>query len=71
MRRMIRRLTRLWCDHEFIEHTHKGQMTFECVACGKPLRRGDPEESPVDRQRLEALARMGDGTLSARSRSGR
>ena len=71
MRKMIRRLTRLWCDHEFIEHTHKGQMTFECVACGKHLRRTDPEESPVDRQRLEALARLGDGTLSVRARSGR
>jgi hypothetical protein len=38
MLRILRRLTRPWCRHEFVERTRRGELVLACVGCGKPLR---------------------------------
>ena len=63
MKRFLRRLTRFWCAHEYVEHTRKGHVTFECMGCGKHLKQADVP--PNERRRLEALARMGTTRRSA------
>ena len=73
MLRLFRRVSRLWCDHEFVgRRRHDGRIRYECVACGKPVR-SDAEMAAVslvtqagdvprsERQRLDALVRM-DGS---------
>ena len=71
MVKLFRRVTRLWCDHEFVgRRGHDGRIQYECVACRKPVR-SDAEMAAVssvtqagdipriERQHLEALVRMG------------
>ena len=59
MNRLFRQVRRLWCEHEYVERRRRdGRQSFECVACGK-RRQGEIDVTIVERQRLEAVVRMG------------